>query len=333
MKAPTIVTKMLGFGLLIGSNVFAQNVGIGTSTPNPKAALEIKSTSKGLLIPSMTTSQRFAITTPPSGLMVYDTDKNEFYHYNGSGWNALLNGTYWSRPITARSRIANTTDSVGIGTVSPTEWLDVDGNIKARNNLLADNNIVVKGDMTIIGSSLQNGTMTTNADIVMNGAGPTLQLKNNSANTGFFQISGNNVRLGTNSGNTEGKLIIRNNGADRLSVDADGNINITGKLTKSTKTSTASLTPICFGRIGPDGKVTNSGTRNFSVTKTGTGQYEVVCQYFEPNAIIVANPVDFRTTIGPYYFGEADSHTIKFYTYDLEEGIYMDSAFSFIVYE
>jgi hypothetical protein len=137
------------------SNLVAQNVGIGIATPNSKAQLDISSTTRGLLPPRMTTAQRFAITTPPAGLMVYDTDKEEFYHYNSSNWTAILNGTYWSRPITSRNRIANANDSVGIGTVSPTEWLDVDGNIRSRNNLMVDNAVLATG--TVIGGSFATG--------------------------------------------------------------------------------------------------------------------------------------------------------------------------------
>ena len=48
-------------------------VGINTVIPNPSAALDIVSTSQGILIPRMTTAQRTAITTPAEGLLVYDT--------------------------------------------------------------------------------------------------------------------------------------------------------------------------------------------------------------------------------------------------------------------
>jgi trimeric autotransporter adhesin len=67
----------------------AQNVGIGTASPNAKAQLDISSTTKGLLIPRMTTSQRFAINTPPAGLMVYDTNINELHHYNYNTSNTV----------------------------------------------------------------------------------------------------------------------------------------------------------------------------------------------------------------------------------------------------
>ena len=43
-------------------SIFAQNnVGINTSSPDASAALDIQSTSKGLLVPRMTLAQRTAI--------------------------------------------------------------------------------------------------------------------------------------------------------------------------------------------------------------------------------------------------------------------------------
>ena len=42
---------------LLTANIFAQNVGIGTLTPDASAQLEINSTTKGLLIPRMTQAQ------------------------------------------------------------------------------------------------------------------------------------------------------------------------------------------------------------------------------------------------------------------------------------
>ena len=52
--------------------VTAQNVGIGTSTPNASAQLEITSTNKGVLIPRMSTSQINAIVNPAKGLIDQD---------------------------------------------------------------------------------------------------------------------------------------------------------------------------------------------------------------------------------------------------------------------
>ena len=66
----------------------AQSVGINT-TPAASAALDVSSTTKGMLVPRMTTGQRTTITAPAAGLMVYDVTLNGFYFYNGTVWAAV----------------------------------------------------------------------------------------------------------------------------------------------------------------------------------------------------------------------------------------------------
>lgn len=64
-------------------------VAIGTSTPSASAALDIASTSQGLLIPRMTTAQKTAIGSPAEGLMVYDLTLHKLCIYTGSAWESL----------------------------------------------------------------------------------------------------------------------------------------------------------------------------------------------------------------------------------------------------
>ncbi|MEN3026806.1 MAG: hypothetical protein ABDH31_03740, partial [Chlorobiota bacterium] len=87
----------------IGGVVLAQqNVGIGTNTPHPSALLHLESTTKGLLIPRMTQAQRDAISSPATGLVIYQTDNNPgFYYYTGTTWVPLLSnvsgsGLFWA---------------------------------------------------------------------------------------------------------------------------------------------------------------------------------------------------------------------------------------------
>ena len=73
--------------LLLPLATLAQGVGIGTTAPDASAALEIKSTAKGLLLPRLTSAQRTAIASPVSGLLVFQTDNVQgLYYYNGTGW-------------------------------------------------------------------------------------------------------------------------------------------------------------------------------------------------------------------------------------------------------
>ncbi|MFT4698701.1 MAG: hypothetical protein ACI9SJ_001857 [Flavobacteriaceae bacterium] len=62
--------------LLISSSLYAQ-VGIGTTTPDASSMLDISSTSKGLLLPRLTTLQRDNITLPATGLMIFNTTSND----------------------------------------------------------------------------------------------------------------------------------------------------------------------------------------------------------------------------------------------------------------
>lgn len=76
--------------VLLTATTYAQ-VGIGTTTPDASSALDITSTTKGLLIPRMTNAQRQAISNPAPGLLVFVTDfnKGEFLFFNGMEWGSF----------------------------------------------------------------------------------------------------------------------------------------------------------------------------------------------------------------------------------------------------
>jgi hypothetical protein len=61
-------------------------LGIGTTTPDASAKMQIDSTTQGFLMPRMTSAQRLAISSPPAGLMVYDTNLGCRCIYAGTHW-------------------------------------------------------------------------------------------------------------------------------------------------------------------------------------------------------------------------------------------------------
>ncbi|MGV1012898.1 MAG: hypothetical protein ACOYBS_10650 [Flavobacterium sp.] len=94
--------------LLVG--VAHAQVGIGTSNPNNSAALDIESTTKGLLTPRMTAAQRIAISSPANGLMVYQTDNTpNLYCYVNGVWT-VISGSSTSGTWTPNGT-SNTTNS------------------------------------------------------------------------------------------------------------------------------------------------------------------------------------------------------------------------------
>jgi len=111
------------------TNIFPSSgaAGIGTTTPNSSSLLEIKSTTKGLLIPRMTLTQRNAIASPATSLLIYQTNSTPgFYFYNGSAWQAVSSSTssteYWKKKS---SSLYYNSGNIGIGTSTPTSRLQV----------------------------------------------------------------------------------------------------------------------------------------------------------------------------------------------------------------
>jgi hypothetical protein len=64
-------------------------LGIGTSSPNASAILDAQSTTKGVRMPNMTTTQKNAISSPAAGLMVFDTTLAKLCVYSGSAWQTI----------------------------------------------------------------------------------------------------------------------------------------------------------------------------------------------------------------------------------------------------
>jgi hypothetical protein len=165
--------------------VSAQSVGIGTSSPSSSALLHLNSTTKGLLIPRMTTTERNAIASPAEGLLIYNLTSNELNQRQNGAWKILLNNDSWTGG--GSGQIFNIGDNVGINTAGPSERLDVSGNIRSNSSMIIDNATAI------------------------------LQLKSAGVSTGFIQLSGDNLRFGTNSGNINGRMIMRFDGSDMFS--------------------------------------------------------------------------------------------------------------------
>ncbi len=90
------------------------------TTGETSAVLDVYSTSRGMLIPRMTAAQKSAISSPATGLMVYQTDGTSgFYYYDGSSWVQLTSGS-------------NSTYLKADGTTSLT------GNLRLNNNYLSN---------------------------------------------------------------------------------------------------------------------------------------------------------------------------------------------------
>ena len=105
------ICPLLLFSVFIsrGQNIFPStgSAGIGTTTPATSSLLEVKSITKGVLIPQMTTGQRNAIGSPVQGLLIFQTDGTRGFYYYDGGWKAVAPIT--SAANTALSNLSATT--------------------------------------------------------------------------------------------------------------------------------------------------------------------------------------------------------------------------------
>ncbi|MEP6675528.1 MAG: hypothetical protein ABJA78_10240, partial [Ferruginibacter sp.] len=114
--------------LLSLTTAFSQSVGVGTTTPNASAKLDVSSNTQGFLMPRMSTVQRRAIVNAAPGLMVFDLDKNTLYMYDGGNWNPL--------------------SFVGENTLSPTPRFPSD----ATSNKRFGKSVSISGNYAIVGA-------------------------------------------------------------------------------------------------------------------------------------------------------------------------------------
>lgn len=70
----------------------SSQVAINNNGNNPASTsmLDVSSTTKGMLIPRMTSAQRKAIINPEMGLLVYDTDRQTIYLFDGTNWKPMM---------------------------------------------------------------------------------------------------------------------------------------------------------------------------------------------------------------------------------------------------
>jgi hypothetical protein len=123
-------------------NIANNFVGINATSATASAVFQIDSTARGFLKPRMTTTQRDAISTPATGLEVYNITTNTEDYYNGTSWVSLQSSI--TNPVTgtgttnyvpkwsSSSALGNSVmyddgTNIGIGTVTPSYKLDVNG--------------------------------------------------------------------------------------------------------------------------------------------------------------------------------------------------------------
>lgn len=223
---------------------FSQNVGIGTSSPDASAKLDISSTNQGLLVPRVSLSDvtAFGLSggTSTAGMVVYNTNVAitggngvGYYYWDGSKWNKMINASEaWmltgNAGTTTGTNFIGTTDAVDFTIKSNnTERIVVEaggntevrsgdlyiGNTLATNNDIYISNRVIDWDNSTYyldpgGANVVNEVQGDNGSIT----DPSFTFRTD-VNTGLFLAAADNLAVTTG-------------GVERMRVNNVGNVGV-----------------------------------------------------------------------------------------------------------
>ena len=189
----------------------AQNVAInndGTSAAS-SAMLDVKSTTKGFMMPRVTSAQRTTIASPALGLLVFDTDTKTIWAYDGSTWKNLYTSggggsltLPYNQSVNAAGNAFSITNTGGSA-------------IEGVTNAVSSNGI--RGIATVNGSNGVYGGTTASNGVGVRGESNT--------GTGIIAYSGSGIGLSASSLSGTG---IYTSSTSGLALNVNGNLKIAG---------------------------------------------------------------------------------------------------------
>ncbi|GAA5094935.1 hypothetical protein GCM10023210_27080 [Chryseobacterium ginsengisoli] len=160
----------LSFICILFATFIYPQVGIGTATPTPSAALELASTNKGLILPHAALTSKTDITTisnPAAGLVIYNTNNSSAsvadaikvyedlpYVFNGTQWQEMMDDVKINTFLTLPEVFAK-----GRKTTTDTSCINLNGGSFALNS--RDANIAADGTIVASKSGFYKFTIST----------------------------------------------------------------------------------------------------------------------------------------------------------------------------
>jgi hypothetical protein len=170
---------------------FIEWLKIGSQAPaTASAALDIASITKGILIPRMTEAQRDAISSPATGLQIYNTDDDVFNYWDGDSWEPVGSGDLVGPA-------SSTDNAVAV-------WDGTTGKLLKNSSVLINSGDITAGDVFINNngtiSAINGQTFDITTEDNVSGDTTELQLYSGAANlsSGFLDFrSGTGQTTGT----------------------------------------------------------------------------------------------------------------------------------------
>ncbi|OYU84831.1 MAG: hypothetical protein CFE24_05060 [Flavobacterium sp. BFFFF2] len=256
-----------GAFFLVSTSIFAQvqkaqTVQVGstpTNTVAASAALQVDDTTRGFLLPRMTTARRLALPSPATGLQVFDTDSKTAWYYNGTVWvnndtvedgdigsmftkdpvNGLIYLNQLSDGTTARGAgkefVIRDDSCFGIGTstMAADALCDVNGLLLTNGGFLNNPNTSGGTTSTI---SFKTGSSTNNSIINSNS---TLGFYNNNPNASMTFSLADDGSGSSYYSFLRGKMAIGGTVAPTQQLDVTGNVKFSGTLLPNSTAGTS----------------------------------------------------------------------------------------------
>ena len=216
------ITAVLVF--ILNRSMAQVSVNEDGSFPDSSAMLDVKSSSKGFLVPRMTAAERDAIVKPAKGLLIFCTDDNQYYSNKGSpeAKNWVMLSTQWCNN---GANIHYPGGNVGIGISSPSYLLHIVGGDVKIGNSAGDARKLYFGD----GASVYVGEEATDNRLGLSGSSLMIAIGGNTGSNGQVltsngitcswlspQVGGSGITdyvTRWTSSNALGTGILRDNGA------------------------------------------------------------------------------------------------------------------------
>lgn len=146
---------LLSLALIAVSFTSIAQVGVGATTPDPSAALDVESTTKGFLPPRMTQVQMNAIANPAAGLIVYCTDCTPSGLFVNNGATFLRICVSEDTPTVAEDEI-----------LSPTGKIWLDKNLGAASAATSSTDAASYGDLYQWGRTTDGHQIRTSTTVM-----------------------------------------------------------------------------------------------------------------------------------------------------------------------
>ncbi|RYZ61824.1 MAG: hypothetical protein EOO14_03955 [Chitinophagaceae bacterium] len=280
---------LLFLGCTFVADSFAQNIGVDVTNPPKKLSVN-----GSVMIDAMDKNTG----TLDSASLVFGSDGRAGINSPQTG---SCNGCLEFYTTGARRLSIDWMGRVQVGPEIdfPSGMLLVSGGMTVDNgDVRFRNSAAIGGNPTVSGHALAvHGNTHLGGNISVNAANPTIQFRDGATTKGFIQITGDNLRMGTNSGNDAGNFIIRTNGGDRVTVDGSGNMNVQANLTTSANMNVqGNLT--ANGDMNVQGDLTVNGNKGVLYNSHGSGQLKYYTRTASFTATLGANALSSESSVG-----------------------------------